>query len=176
MGTSPDYAAVAAELGATLAGAGIGVVYGGAGVGLMGVLASAAMDAGGEVIGVIPQALVEAEVAAARLTRLEVVASMHARKARMAELCDGFAALPGGLGTLEELFEVLTWRQLRLHDKRVALLDVGGFWEPLLRFLDDQVADGFVPPASRASLVRVTDPRDLPAALGLTGPDGADRT
>jgi uncharacterized protein (TIGR00730 family) len=165
MGGRPEYAAAAAELGRSLATAGVGVVYGGATVGLMGVVADAAMAAGGEVIGVIPQVLVEAEIASGRLTRLEVVDSLHTRKARMADLSDAFAALPGGLGTLEELFEVLTWRQLRLHGKPVALVDVAGFWDPLLQFLDAQVADGFVPAASRAALLRVTDPADLLAAL-----------
>jgi uncharacterized protein (TIGR00730 family) len=165
MGGRPEYAAAAADLGRSLARAGVGVVYGGASVGLMGVVADAAMASGGEVIGVIPQVLVEAEIAADRLTRLEVVDSMHTRKARMAELSDAFAALPGGLGTLEELFEMLTWRQLRLHGKPIALVDVAGFWDPLLQFLDSQVADGFVPAASRAALLRVTDPADLLAAL-----------
>jgi uncharacterized protein (TIGR00730 family) len=165
MGDRPEYAAAAADLGRALAAAGVGVVYGGASVGLMGVLADAAMAAGGEVIGVIPQVLVEAEVAADRLTRLEVVDSLHTRKARMADLSDAFAALPGGLGTLEELFEVLTWRQLRLHAKPVVLVDVAGFWDPLLRFLDAQIAAGFVPAASRAALLRVTGPAGLLAAL-----------
>lgn len=165
MGSRPEFAAAAADLGTRLARAGIGVVYGGASVGLMGVLADAALAAGGEVIGVIPQVLVEAEVGATQLTRLEVVDSLHTRKARMAELCDAFVALPGGLGTLEELFEVLTWRQLRLHGKPVALLEVAGFWEPLLAFLDARVADGFIPAASRAALLRVTDAGQLLAAL-----------
>jgi uncharacterized protein (TIGR00730 family) len=167
VGGRPEYAAAAADLGRTLARAGVGVVYGGGNVGLMGVLADAALAAGGEVIGIIPQVLVDAEVAAYQVTRLEVVDSLHTRKARMAELCDAFVALPGGLGTLEELFEVLTWRQLRLHGKPVALLDVGGFWAPLLAFLDAQVADGFVPAASRAALLRVTDPAAILAQLEL---------
>jgi uncharacterized protein (TIGR00730 family) len=167
-GGRPEYADAAADVGRLLAEAGIGVVYGGGGVGLMGVMAGAAMSAGGEVIGVIPQALVEAEVADLEVTRLEVVDSMHTRKARMAELCDAFVALPGGLGTLEELFEVLTWRQLRLHNKSVALLDVAGFWDPLLAFIDEQVSDGFVPARSRAGLLRVTDPRELLTVLRMT--------
>lgn len=165
MGARPEYAAVAADLGRSLAQAGVGLVYGGASVGLMGVAADAAMAAGGEVIGIIPQVLVEAEVAADRLTRLEVVDSLHTRKARMAELGDAFVALPGGLGTLEELFEVLTWRQLRLHGKPVALLDAAGFWEPLLAFLDAQVTEGFVPAASRAAIGRVAGPAELLAVL-----------
>jgi uncharacterized protein (TIGR00730 family) len=165
MGSRPEYAVAAAELGSGLARAGIGLVYGGSDVGLMGVMAEAAIAAGGEVIGIIPQVLVESEVAARFVTRLEVVSSLHERKARMAALGDAFAALPGGLGTLEELFEALTWRQLRLHDKEIALLDIGGFWEPLLALLDSQVAAGFVPPASRAAIVRVASPAELLAAL-----------
>ena len=165
MGHRPEYAEAAAELGRGLALAGVGVVYGGGSVGLMGVLADAAMTAGGEVIGVIPGALVEAEAADPRLARLEVVDSMHIRKARMAELGDAFAALPGGIGTLEELFEVMTWRQLGLHDKPVALIDAGGFWSPLIAFLDEQVADGFLPAASRAALLRANGPGELLAGL-----------
>jgi uncharacterized protein (TIGR00730 family) len=165
MGSRPEFRAAAAEVGAALAGAGVGVVYGGSSVGLMGVLADAAMAAGGEVIGVIPQVLVEAEVAAERLTRLEVVATLHERKARMAELGDAFAALPGGLGTLEELFEALTWRQLGLHGKPVVLLDVGGYWAPLLAMLDAQVEAGFVRPASRARILSAASPAELLAAL-----------
>lgn len=164
-GTRPEFAAAAAELGASLARAGAGIVYGGDTIGLMGVLAQAALAAGGEVIGVIPQAMVEAGIAADGLTRLEVVASMHERKARMAQLGDAFVALPGGLGTLDELFEILTWRQLRLHAKPVALLDVDGFWDPLLAFLDAQVAAGFVSAANRALLLRVTSPAAVLPAL-----------
>jgi uncharacterized protein (TIGR00730 family) len=160
-GRLPEFAEAAAATGRLLAEAGIGLVYGGGAVGLMGVLADAALAAGGEVIGVIPAGLFAAEVAHRGLTRLEVVPSMHQRKARMAELADGFAALPGGLGTLEELFEVLTWQQLGLHGKPVMLLDVGGFWDGLLRFVDDLVEVGFVPPASRERLVTATSPADL---------------
>jgi uncharacterized protein (TIGR00730 family) len=166
MGNDPDYAAAAADLGTALARAGIGVVYGGAGVGLMGVLADAALGAGGAVTGVIPQLLVDAEIADFSLTRLEIVGSMHERKALMADLADGFVALPGGLGTLDELFEILTWRQLRMHRKPVMLLDVGGFWDPLLALVDAQVQAGFVPAASRAALARVTSPDEVLAQLG----------
>jgi uncharacterized protein (TIGR00730 family) len=166
-GRRPEYAALAAGLGTTLARAGLGVVYGGSSVGLMGILAEAALAAGGEVIGVIPTNLVEGEAAASRLTRLEVVDTLHERKARMAELGDAFAALPGGLGTLEELFEVLTWRQLRLHDKPVVLLDAAGFWAPLLALVDAQVAAGFVRPAARAGIVVADSPAGLLAELGL---------
>lgn len=161
LGTRPEFAAAAAQAGQLLAQAGIGLVYGGASVGLMGVLADAALAAGGEVIGVIPAGLFAAEVAHQGLTRLEVVASMHERKARMAELADGFAALPGGLGTLDELLEILTWQQLRLHGKPVALLDVDGFWDGLLAFVDGLVVHGFVPPASRERLVTAATPVEL---------------
>jgi uncharacterized protein (TIGR00730 family) len=165
MGSRPEYADLAEALGRELAQAGIGVVYGGSSVGLMGLMADAAMAAGGEVIGVIPQVLVEAEVAADRLTRLEVVSSLHQRKARMAELGDAFVALPGGLGTLEELTEALTWRQLGLHDKPIVLLDATGFWTPLLALLDAQVDAGFVLPASRARVQHATSPAELLATL-----------
>jgi uncharacterized protein (TIGR00730 family) len=164
-GGRPEYTAAAAQTGRLLAQAGLGVVYGGASVGLMGALADAALAAGGEVIGVLPDGLFAAEVPHRGLTRLEVVGSMHERKARMAELADGFAALPGGLGTLEELFEMLTWQQLRLHGKPIALLDVAGFWDTLLGFLDALVDDGFVPAASRRQLVRAATPAELVALL-----------
>ena len=165
MGSRPEFAAAAADLGRVLAEAGVGVVYGGSSVGLRGVLAQAAMAAGGEVIGVIPQVLVEAEVAAGGITRLEVVATMHLRKARMAELGDAFVALPGGLGTLEELFEILTWRKLGIHAKPAALLNVAGAWDPLLALLASQAADGFVPAGFAAELPCVTGPRELLAVL-----------
>jgi uncharacterized protein (TIGR00730 family) len=166
MGSRPEFATAAAGLGRVLAQAGAGIVYGGSSVGLMGVVAQAAMAAGGEVIGVIPQLLVDAEVAAAGITRLEVVASMHLRKARMAELGDAFVALPGGLGTLEELFEILTWGQLGLHGKPAVLLNVAGAWDPLLALLESMVADGFVTAGSAAQLHCVTGPRELLAVLG----------
>ena len=170
MGARPEFAAAAADLGRVLAEAGVGIVYGGSSVGLMGVLARAAMAAGGEVLGVIPQVLVDAEAAAAGITRLEVVPTMHARKARMAELGDAFAALPGGLGTLEELFEVLTWRRLGIHGKPAVLLDVAGAWDPLLRLLESQVANGFTPAAVLAELPCVTGPRELLAVLNAAAP------
>lgn len=137
------------------------VVYGGGHVGLMGAVADAALAAGGSVVGVIPQHMVDREVAHLGLTELRVVRSMHERKAMMAELSDGFLALPGGLGTLEELFEVWTWGQLGLHRKPYGLLDVAGFFQPLLAFLDHQVAERFVRPEHRAMLVVETDPGRL---------------
>ncbi|UYM06001.1 LOG family protein [Solicola gregarius] len=142
-GPEPHRAAAAA-LGTRLAESGVGVVYGGAHVGLMGVLADAALDAGGDVTGVIPQQLVDWEVAHDRLTRIEVVDTMHERKARMADLADAFVALPGGAGTLEELFEVFTWGQLGLHTKPTSLLDVDGFYEPLLDQLRRMVEHGYL--------------------------------
>jgi uncharacterized protein (TIGR00730 family) len=163
-GARPEFAAAAAALGRVLAEAGVGIVYGGESHGLMGVLARAGLAAGGEVIGVIPKGMF-ASASPPRLTRLDTVPDMHARKARMAELADAFVALPGGLGTLDELFEILTWKQLRLHAKPVALLDVDGFWAPLLALIDAQVQAGFVRPQAREGLLRVTGPRELLAAV-----------
>jgi uncharacterized protein (TIGR00730 family) len=156
-GDWPGYADAVADFGRGLARAGVGIVYGGASVGLMGVLADAALAQGGEVIGVIPGGLFAAEIPHPGLSRLEVVATMHERKALMAGLADGFAALPGGLGTLDELFEILTWQQIGLHAKPVALVDVDGFWDPLTGLLDALTEAGFVPPATRGSVVRVRD-------------------
>lgn len=157
IGCPDHFAAAAADFGRGLARAGVGIVYGGASVGLMGVLADAALAEGGEVIGVIPGGLFAAEIPHPGLTRMDVVSSMHERKAVMASLADGFAALPGGLGTLDELFEILTWRQIGLHAKPVALIDVGGFWDPLASLLDGLTTAGFVPAAARDSLTRVRD-------------------
>ena len=156
-GRRPEFAAAAADFGQRLAEAGVGIVYGGASVGMMGALADAALAAGGEVIGVIPGGLFAAEIPHPGLTRMEIVGTMHERKALMAELADGFAALPGGLGTLDELFEILTWQQIGLHAKPVALVDVGGFWDPLAAMLDGMTTAGYVPAAARAALVRVHD-------------------
>ncbi|WIX79665.1 TIGR00730 family Rossman fold protein [Amycolatopsis carbonis] len=144
MGFSPAYAEAAAELGKLLAQRGIGLVYGGASVGTMGVVADSALAAGGEVIGVIPEALSSVEIAHAGLTELHVVADMHQRKAKMAALSDGFLTLPGGAGTLEELFEVWTWAQLGLHSKPIGLVDVGGYYGPLVSFADHMVTEGFL--------------------------------
>jgi len=160
-GAHPDYAAAAAALGRTLAGAGIGLVYGGASVGLMGTVADAALAAGGEVVGVIPQSLVDREIAHPGLSELHVVHSMHERKALMADLSDGFVALPGGTGTLDELFEVYTWTQLGLHAKPLGLLDVRGYWTSLVAFLDHAVAERFVTAEHRDMLVVAGGPEDL---------------
>src|SRR5882757_2564117 len=154
--------AAARLVGRTLAERGIGVVYGGAKVGTMGAVADAALAAGGEVIGVIPESLVNWEVAHQGLTEQHIVDGLHARKALMAELSDGFISLPGGVGTMEELFEVWTWAQLGLHDKPVGLLDVDGFYEHLLRFTDTMVESGFLRKPYRDLLL--VD-RDLPALL-----------
>jgi uncharacterized protein (TIGR00730 family) len=152
-GARPEYMSTVGELGRGLAGRGLRVVYGGAAVGAMGALADAAMGAGGEVIGVIPRALVEAEIAHAGLTELRVVGSMHERKAMMAELADAFIALPGGMGTLDELAEVTTWAQLGLHTKPIGLLDPLGYFDLLLRFLDHAVDERFLRPEHRALLL-----------------------
>jgi uncharacterized protein (TIGR00730 family) len=143
-GSRPAYAAHAAALGTRLAHEGLAVVYGGGNVGLMGIVADAALAAGGEVIGVIPEQLVGWEVAHRGLSRLEVVANMHERKARMFDLSDAFVALPGGFGTLDEMFEMLTWRQLGLGDKPCAFLDVDGFYAPLVAMLDRMVEERFL--------------------------------
>jgi hypothetical protein len=149
-GNRPDYTASAQALGRTLARRGLTLVYGGGNVGLMGELANAAMDGGGQVVGVIPEALMKLEVGHRNVTSLEVVGTMHERKARMAELADAFIALPGGIGTLEELFEVWTWAQLGLHGKPLGFLDVGGYYDHLHRFLDHTVAEGFLKDRHRA--------------------------
>lgn len=152
-GADPRYGEAADAVGRILAERGLGLVYGGGNVGLMGRVADAALAAGGEVIGVIPNALVSKEVAHEGLTRLDVVGSMHERKARMAELSDAFVALPGGVGTLEEMFEILTWSQLGLHAKPCGLLDVAGYFRPLLAFLDHAVAERFLKEKHRALLL-----------------------
>ena len=143
-GNNPVYAEQARVLGRTMAEQGLALVYGGGNVGLMGIVADAVLEHGGEVIGVIPQQLVDWEVAHRGVTRLEVVDSMHTRKQRMFELSDGFIALPGGFGTLDEMFEMLTWRQLGLGKKPCAFLDVQGFWQPLMTMLDSMVRERFL--------------------------------
>ncbi|MDT0632417.1 TIGR00730 family Rossman fold protein [Rubrivirga sp. S365] len=155
------YAEAARSLGTLLAEAGIGLVTGGGRVGLMGVVADAVLAAGGEAVGVIPHALAEREVGHDGLTALHVVASMHERKATMADLADAFVALPGGLGTLEEIAEMLTWAQLGLHDKPCGLLDVEGYYAPLVAFVDHAVGEGFVGAEHRAALVVEAEPAAL---------------
>ena len=151
------HADAARALGMSLARRGLGLVYGGGSIGLMGVVADAVLAGGGSVIGVIPEGLYSAEIAHAGLTELHVVASMHDRKAMMMSLADGFVALPGGLGTFEELLEVLTWLQLGIHRKPVALLDVDDYWRGLRRLLDDAVAEGFLDEARAAQLLVESD-------------------
>jgi uncharacterized protein (TIGR00730 family) len=159
-GTEP-HRELAADVASHLVAAGHGIVYGGARVGLMGVVADTALAAGGEVIGVIPRHLIVGEIAHRGLTRLDVVDSMHERKARMAQLADVFVALPGGAGTLEELFEVFTWGQLGLHDKPTALVDPDGFYAPLLRQLDTMRDLGYLREAHRDSLGVARDAAEL---------------
>jgi uncharacterized protein (TIGR00730 family) len=160
-GVLPDYTAAAARLGRILAGRGLRLVYGGGHVGLMGAVADAVLTAGGSAIGVIPKALALRELAHDSLSGLEVVASMHERKARMSELSDAFVALPGGIGTLEELFEVWTWSQLGFQPKPCALLNVAGYFDPLLAFLDHMTGEGFLHPVHRAMAIVDDDPERL---------------
>jgi uncharacterized protein (TIGR00730 family) len=151
-GNDPAYLAEARALGHAIAAAGLGLVYGGASVGLMGAVADAALAGGAEVIGVLPDVLTGKEIAHGGLTRLERVSTMHERKARMVELADAFLILPGGFGTLEELLEVVTWAQLRMHAKPCILVNTAGYWAGLLAFLDTAVASGFLKPRNRALL------------------------
>src|SRR6058998_329371 len=164
-GARPEYADAARALAATLVAAGIDLVYGGGRVGLMGVIADAVLDAGGQVIGVIPDHMSDREIAHYGLTDLRVVGSMHERKALMYDLSDGFIALPGGLGTLEELFEITTWSQLGLHVKPTGFLDVAGYFDLLVAFLDHLTAEGFVKPQHRRLLVAERRPDRLLDAL-----------
>ncbi len=161
VGGRPLYADAARILGARMAARGTGLVFGGGHIGLMGVLADAVLAGGGEVVGVIPQALVDKELAHGRLTELHVVSTMHQRKALMADRADAFAALPGGFGTCDEFFEILTWSQLGLHAKPIGLLNVGGFFDPLLAWVDRAVAEQFVRPQHRDLLVVAADPERL---------------
>jgi uncharacterized protein (TIGR00730 family) len=172
-GARPEYAVAARAMGREIATQGLGLVYGGASVGLMGLVADAALEAGGEVIGVIPESLWQKEIAHRELTELRVVASMHERKAQMADLSDGFIALPGGIGTLEELFEVWTWSQLGLHAKPVALLNVADYYTPLIRFLDTAVAERFLRLEHRRVLLVDSDPATLLLRLATYDAPGA---
>ena len=151
-GNHPEYLADALELGRGLAEAGLGLVYGGANVGLMGAVADAALAGGAEVIGVLPEVLSGKEIAHTGLTRLEMVLTMHERKARMARLSDAFIILPGGYGTLDEMMEAVTWAQLRLHDKPCILINTRGYWNGLLQFLDSTVQAGFLKEQNRQLL------------------------
>lgn len=174
LGIHEAYRQAAGMFGRLMAERGIALVYGGAAVGLMGSIADGALAAGGEVIGVIPDALLEREIAHTGLTDLRVVRSMHERKALMADLADAFVALPGGLGTLEELFEVATWSQLGLHHKPVAILNVRRYFDPLVALLDHAVVEGFVESGSRASLLVDDDPAALLTRLASWEPAVVD--
>ena len=160
-GRDPAYAEAARALGRALVARGLGLVYGGASVGVMGAVADAVLDLGGRAVGVIPEALVRKEIAHGGLTELVVTSSMHERKTRMAELSDAFVALPGGIGTLEEIFEVWTWGQLGLHAKPFGFLNVAGYWDGLVSFLDHAVRERFVREPHRAMLVVSEDPEEL---------------
>ena len=149
LGKSPDYLTLAQDLGRELARQGVRLVYGGRRDGLMGAVADAALAEGGEVIGVIPEHLQAAEVGHNGLTELKVVESMHVRKRLMFDLSDAFVVLPGGFGTLDETFEVVTWRQLGLHDKPIVLIDRNGYWDPFMDLIDHMIAKGFAKPATR---------------------------
>jgi uncharacterized protein (TIGR00730 family) len=166
----PRYTATAAELGSLVASRGLALVYGGGSVGLMGSVADAALAAGGQVTGVIPAGLFSREVGHQSLTKLHQVGSMHERKQLMYDLSDGFIALPGGLGTLEELAEVTTWSQLGLHAKPVVLLDVDGFWDHLVAQLDRMVDVGLLKPSNRTLIQRACDPESALAALAAAQP------
>lgn len=164
-GNDESYANLAREAAAAIVRAGYGVVYGGGRIGLMGVVADAALEAGGEVIGVIPRALSHSEIAHPGITRLHVVESMHERKALMAELAVAFVALPGGYGTMDEFCEILTWRQLGIHDKPVGLLNAGGFYDDLIALFDAMTAKGFVSKRSRALFAEAPTIGELLAKL-----------
>jgi uncharacterized protein (TIGR00730 family) len=168
-GARPEYAAAARACGAEIARRGLRLVYGGGNIGTMGELARAALDAGGEVVGVIPRKLYEL-VDHVELTELYVSADMHERKAKMAEESDAFVALPGGIGTFEELFEVWAWRQIGYHAKPVGLLDAAGFYRPLLDFLAKVSSEGFLKPSALADLLVEEDPGRLLDALAEKGP------
>ncbi len=164
-GADPAYAAATRALALACVERQIRIVYGGAAVGLMGLLADTAMQAGGEVVGIMPQSLIDREIGHRGLTELHVVASMHERKALMAELAEGFVALPGGIGTLEELIEVYTWHQLGLHRKPLGVLNVGGYYDALGAFLDQAVRSRFLRPEQRAVLIMESEPDALLDAL-----------
>lgn len=160
-GSNPAYSQAAKQLGKILAGKEITLVYGGGAVGLMGVLASSVIDAGGEVIGVIPEAIRKMEVACDQIQDLRVVDDMHSRKALIADLSDAFIALPGGVGTIEELMEILTWAGLGFHTKPVGVLNINSFFDPLLKFLDHLVREEFIAPEQRAMLLDHHTPEGL---------------
>ena len=174
-GNQSQYSLLAEQLGSTLAKEGLGLVYGGGKVGLMGVIAEAVLAHGGEAIGVIPTALWEKEVGHNNLTQLHIVDTMHQRKAMMAELADAFVAMPGGIGTLEELFEVWTWGQLGIHQKPIALLNVQGYYDPLIHFIQHARDEGFLRPQHAAMLIVEEDPTALLERLKTHQPVQVDK-
>jgi len=174
-GADPAFAAAARALGSLLAARGLELLYGAGNVGLMGILADAALAGGGRVTGVIPRFLVDKELAHLGLTRLEIVDSMHERKARLADLADAFVALPGGMGTLEEVCEVTTWAQLALHRKPIGLLDVSGYYQPLLAFLDRAVAERLLRPEHHGLLLVESEPARLLDRFAERGPEPAEK-
>jgi uncharacterized protein (TIGR00730 family) len=174
-GIHPRYAEAARTLGSALVRRGIGLVYGGGNVGLMGIIADAVMDAGGEVIGVIPEALVERELAHNDVTQMIVVRSMHERKAKMAELSNGFVAMPGGYGTFEEFCEIITWAQLGLHRKPCGILNVNGYYDPLMKLFDHAVAEGFLRSANRQLVLEESDPERLLTTMATFKPQHTEK-
>ena len=174
-GKRPDYIEAARALAQELVNRGIHLVYGGASVGLMGEVANAVLAGGGEVTGVIPKALDAKEISHPGLTELFVVESMHERKSGMAQMSDGFIALPGGLGTLEEIFEVLTWAQLGMHEKPCAMLNVNGYYDGLEKFIDHSVEEGFVRPEHRHLLLIEEDPASLLDSMQTYQPPGLEK-
>ena len=173
LGNNPAFRAAAEQLGTLLAQNGVTVVFGGGKAGLMGTVADSALAAGGKVIGVIPDYLVEREHGHRGVTRLDIVDSMHSRKRRMFDLADGFVSLPGGVGTLEETFEVITWKQLEMHTKPIAVIDVAGYWQPLDRLISATVEHGFAAPPTRDLYTLVATPEEALDALRAdaeTGP------
>jgi len=169
-GNDPEVTDATIQLGRLMASRQIGLVYGGGAVGLMGLIADTVMAAGGEVTGVIPKDLFSREVAHRGVTKLEEVSSMHQRKARMYELSDAFIALPGGFGTLDELAEVLTWSQIGIHKKPIGVLDIGGFWQPLLTLFDNAVARKLLKETNRSLLVKADNPAAMLEALSTYNP------
>jgi uncharacterized protein (TIGR00730 family) len=174
-GSRPDYGAAARELGRILAEQGIELVYGGASVGIMGELADSVHEHGGHVTGIIPQQLMEKEAAHTGIANLIVVASMHQRKSQMADMSDGFIALPGGIGTLEGFFEILTWSQLGIHAKPSGILNVAGYFDGLTRFLDHAVKEGFLTEEHRSAIIMETEPRRLLERMQAYTPPASEK-
>jgi uncharacterized protein (TIGR00730 family) len=174
-GSRPDYGAAARELGQILAQQEIELVYGGASVGIMGELADSVQEHGGHVTGIIPQQLMEKEAAHTGIRNLIVVASMHQRKSQMADMSDGFVALPGGIGTLEGFFEILTWGQLGIHSKPSGILNVAGYFDELTRFLDHAVQEGFLTEEHRDAIIMESDPRRLLERMQAYTPPGGQK-